>query len=123
MSNKLVSILRHAVGSSVVVSVGWCVFRCSVDGLPRKEALRAGMKVLSFDGARLQCIKTAVLSRALRHLHHEVLLHAGQHSDGYLNRNGHALYSKLIENYLLENQLVPCKFLTLEAAAGAGCPG
>ena len=43
--------------------------------------------------------------------------------DGHLNPNGHALYSKLIENYLLENQLVPCKFLTLEAAAGAGCPG
>ena len=42
--------------------------------------------------------------------------------DGHLNPNGHALYSKLIENYLLENQLVPCKFLTLEAAAGAGCP-
>jgi len=68
------------------------------------------MKVLSIDGARLQCIKTAVLSRALRHLHHEVLLHAGQHSDGHLNRNGHALYSKLIENFLFENQLVPRVF-------------
>lgn len=43
-------------------------------------------------------------------------------SDGHLNRNGHGLFSKLIQDYLLGNQLVPCHFLTLEAAAGAGCP-
>ena len=43
-------------------------------------------------------------------------------SDGHMNRKGHALFLKLIQDYLLGKQLVPCHFLTLEAAAGEGCP-
>jgi hypothetical protein len=31
MSNKLVSILRHAMESSVAVGVGWCVAEGSVE--------------------------------------------------------------------------------------------
>ena len=43
------------------------------------------MKVLSVVGARPQLIKAAVLSRALRGSHHEVLLHTGQHYDDSLS--------------------------------------
>lgn len=39
------------------------------------------MKVLTVVGARPQFIKAAVVSRELRKLHQEVLLHTGQHYD------------------------------------------
>ena len=42
-------------------------------------------------------------------------------SDGHMNRKGHALFSTLIQDYLLGNQLVLCHFLTPEAVTEAGC--
>ena len=42
--------------------------------------------------------------------------------DGHLNRHGHALVAKLVEDYLLRDRMVPCAFPTPQAAAGAGCP-
>jgi hypothetical protein len=43
--------------------------------------------------------------------------------DGHLNRYGHALVATLVEDYLLRNRIVPCTFLTPQAADGAGCLG
>lgn len=43
------------------------------------------MKVVSIVGARPQFIKAAVVSRALRQHHQEVLLHTGQHYDDLLS--------------------------------------
>lgn len=39
------------------------------------------MKVASVVGARPQFVKAAMVSRALRASHHELLIHTGQHYD------------------------------------------
>ena len=39
------------------------------------------MKILTVVGARPQFIKAAVMSRALKDIHEEVLVHTGQHYD------------------------------------------
>jgi UDP-GlcNAc3NAcA epimerase len=44
------------------------------------------MRVLTVVGARPQFVKAAVVSRALRERHEEVLLHTGQHYDDALSR-------------------------------------
>jgi hypothetical protein len=41
--------------------------------------------------------------------------------DGHINLNGHARVATLVKDYLLDNRLVPCSYLTPEAAAGAEC--
>jgi UDP-GlcNAc3NAcA epimerase len=43
------------------------------------------VKILTVVGARPQFVKASVVSRALRALHHEVLLHTGQHYDDELS--------------------------------------
>lgn len=43
--------------------------------------------------------------------------------DGHLNRAGHAFVAKLVSDYLLQHRLVPCVFLTPQAALGVGCQG
>ena len=50
------------------------------------------MKVVSIVGARPQFIKAAVLGRALRREHHEVLVHTGQHYDEAMSQ---ALFQEL----------------------------
>ncbi|MCC6177661.1 MAG: UDP-N-acetylglucosamine 2-epimerase (non-hydrolyzing) [Chloroflexi bacterium] len=44
------------------------------------------MKVLSILGARPEFIQAAPVSAALRHVHHEVLVHTGQHYDYLMSR-------------------------------------